>query len=112
MIYIASPYSHPDPAVREQRYEDVREYCALRITDGICVFSPIVYAHEMAKAHTMPTDAKTWERFNTTILRRCSQMIVLELSGWEESKGVRQEIIFANQLLIPVTHVRFRREDY
>ena len=24
MIYLASPYSHPDPFVREERYQEVR----------------------------------------------------------------------------------------
>ena len=31
MIYIASPNTHPDPAVRQQRFEDVCHYVADRM---------------------------------------------------------------------------------
>ena len=34
MIYIASPNTHPDPGVRQQRFEDVCHYVADRMLQG------------------------------------------------------------------------------
>ena len=38
VIYIASPYTHPDPAVRQRRFEDVCHYVAERMLQGAVVY--------------------------------------------------------------------------
>ena len=49
-IYIASPYSHPDKAVMQERYEDVLGYVGHALGNGLIVYSPIVHHHEVAQA--------------------------------------------------------------
>lgn len=102
MIYLASPYSHPDAAVRQLRFEKVRELTAELLKSGAVVFSPIVYGHMIATEFKLPGDAKYWFNFNRAILRHASSMIVYQLDGWRESKGVQQEISLATELGIPV----------
>lgn len=41
MIYLASPYSHPAPAVRQERYEAACAATATLTREGHPVFSPI-----------------------------------------------------------------------
>lgn len=113
MIYIASPYSG---TAEEQahRFLAVREYTAKLIQAGHVAFSPIVYAHEMAKELQMGTDAKTWASFNDEMIRLSEGMHVLKLPGWTMSKGVKAEIDLAQRLDLPVTYVSygFRNADH
>lgn len=63
MIYLASPYSDPDPAVREQRYEAACAATVAMLRAGHVVFSPIVHSHPLV-AYGLPTDWAFWQRVN------------------------------------------------
>jgi nucleoside 2-deoxyribosyltransferase len=97
MIYLASPYSHPDPAVRERRFRAACSAAALLLQAGHAVFSPIAHGHVLAE-HGLPTDWKFWQRYDREHLERCDEVIVLMLNGWEESAGVHGEIRQAHEL--------------
>lgn len=102
MIYLASPYSHIDPTVREQRYQEAFNAVGHFIfTANLPVFSPIVYCHKLAIEHSAGTDAATWERFNFAMLSRAQALYILCLPGYEYSIGVQKEINFAKDLRIP-----------
>ena len=99
MIYLASPYSHESVHIRRLRYRMATQYAAeCIITRQECVFSPIVYAHDMAELFNLPFDAATWAGFNDEMQKACSTLRVLKLPGWEESKGVTAEIALAESL--------------
>jgi len=51
--------------------------------------------HDMSIEHEMPTDWEFWERHCLAMLAACSKLIVLKLDGWEESRGVMAEMLFA-----------------
>lgn len=105
MIYLASPYTHQNKAIEEERYTVTMEVTAILISRGLPIFSPIVHCHPMAQQFDMPTDAKSWELYNGDFIRKASSMYVLTIAGWKESKGVTQEIILANRLAMPVHYV-------
>lgn len=105
LIYLASPYSHPDAAVREARYQAVIEYAAKAARVGQCVISPIAHWHPIAVAHSLPTPAADWEYINTQLIRHCAAVWVLKLDGWAESVGVEAEIALAYRLFVPVLYV-------
>jgi hypothetical protein len=102
MIYVASPYSDPDPAVREARYEAACRATADLIRRGTPVFSPIVYGHPLCR-YDLPTDWTFWQRLDLQYLAMCDEVIVLKLPGWEQSKGVQAEIAAARALGRPVS---------
>lgn len=101
MIYLASPYSHPDPAVREQRYQAACQATAALLRAGELVFSPIVHSHPLV-AFDLPTAWGFWESIDRAYLERCDEVVVLMLNGWEASVGVRAEIGIARALGKPV----------
>ena len=103
MIYLASPYSHINRRTQHERYLAVRAVVALLLPRNPTrpIFSPIVYAHEMAQEHGMATDARTWQLFNTHLLRKADELWVLTLPGWKESVGVQQELELACAAFIP-----------
>jgi Domain of unknown function (DUF1937) len=103
MIYLASPYSHPDPKVREARYNAALLCAANCIKNGQPVFSPISYGHPLNQIEPdLGTSAAAWREFNTEMLRHASQVIVLALEGWDQSVGVKAEIELARTLNIPI----------
>lgn len=103
LIYLASPYSHPNPAVRELRYEVARLATANLLREGLAVFSPIVYGKSMEKM--LGTDYLSWKRINDAMLEASTGMIVLKLDGWEESKGIAYEIDKAKMLGVSISYL-------
>lgn len=91
LVYLASPYSHPDAAVREARFQAVARHAAKLMRDGVNVFSPITHTHPIAQ-YGLPKGWAFWERYDRVMLGVCDRLIVLKLDGWEESKGVAVEI--------------------
>lgn len=104
MIYLASPYSHPDPAIRERRYRDVCRATASLIRAGVSVFSPIIHSHPL-EAYGLPSHWRFWEELDRDFLARCDRLAVLMLGGWETSIGVRAEIRIARELGKPVSYL-------
>lgn len=105
LIYLASPYSHPDPRVREQRFEAVvRASVRLMVETGAIVYSPIAASHPIAKASggSVRGDWRAWAELDRAIIAACSSVYVLALPGWEASEGVEEEIGIAHDLDIPV----------
>jgi hypothetical protein len=95
--YIASPYSHPEAAVREARFEAVSQFAAGLIKHGEVVFSPIAHSHPLAVKYDLAGDFDFWIHQNYGMLSKASKLLVLCLPGWEESRGVQAEIAFARQ---------------
>ena len=104
MIYLASPYSHPDPGVREQRYRAACHATAALLQADLIVFSPIAHSHALVE-YGLPTDWAFWERFDRAHLERCDLLLVLMLEGWKTSVGVQAEIRIAREMGKPVRYL-------
>ena len=104
MIYLASPYSHPDPAIRHERFRAACRAAAGLMRSGRTVFSPIVHCHPLVE-FGLPSDWAFWQRCDLEHLKRCDEVIVLTLEGWEASVGVQAEIQIATELGRPVSYL-------
>lgn len=96
-IYLASPYSHPDENVRHERYIAARNATATMLRQELFVYSPIVHCHDLVKSEAMPTDFPFWRDYNFAMLRPADALWVLCIPGWQESKGVMWERVFARK---------------
>lgn len=105
LIYLASPYTHEEAAVREQRFDAVCEYAAKLMRAGLHVFSPIAHGHAIAR-YNLPVEFDFWQGYCEKTLGRCDRVVVLQLDGWRESKGVTHEVKLAKRLRLPVEHVK------
>jgi len=97
-IYLASPYSHPDPAVRLDRYHRVALVAGKLMQEGYTVFCPIAHSHQIGIALNKPTDHAFWVAQDMPFLRAASSIYVLILDGWKESVGVAYEIALAYEM--------------
>ena len=107
LIYLAVPYSHPDPAIRQQRFEIVNQVAATLMREGLHIFSPISHTHPITTCGDLPTSWEFWKEYDEAMLARCVSLMVLMLSGWRESIGVRAEIRIAENLGLPVRFIKW-----
>jgi hypothetical protein len=105
LVYLAVPYSHPDPRVQEQRFLAVNKVAAKLMLEGVCVFSPISHTHPIAQAGEMPKGWEFWARYDFEILSKCRKLIVLKLGGWDKSVGVTAEIKLATELGLEIEYL-------
>jgi hypothetical protein len=73
------------------RYLAVMEACAHLFRQGIAVYSPILHWHQCAIMHKLPHHAEPWEVQNFDLLHKADEVAILQIEGWEESKGLRSE---------------------
>ncbi len=104
MIYLASPYSHPEATVRASRFRATCQAAAKLIQQGHLVFAPIAHSHPMTE-FGLPPDWRFWERHDVEFLRRCNELVVLKLDGWRESRGVQAEIDLALEMDLPIRYL-------
>jgi hypothetical protein len=67
MIYLASPYSHPDAEVRERRFDAACRAAAALICQGKTIFSPIAHSHAICR-YGVPLDWRFWQRHDRRYL--------------------------------------------
>ncbi len=109
MIYLASPYSHNDSTVREHRYREACRAVVHLLRQGCMVFSPVVHSHPLV-AFGLPSDWAFWERVDREHLKRCDDVVVLTLDGWQESVGLAAEIRIATELGKPFRYLTLEPE--
>jgi hypothetical protein len=105
LIYLAVPFTHPDKAVVEDRVRRVNIVAAKLMAQGKYVFSPISHTYPISLAGDLPGNWEFWEGFDTVMISRSSCLYVLMLEGWEESKGVNEEIKLAKAYDLPVVFI-------
>ena len=105
LAYLAIPYSHPDPLIREERFRAVNRVAARLMAGGMHVFSPISHTHPIAVEGDLPRGWEYWEAYDRVMLKACQKLIVLKLDGWDKSVGVAGEIAIAQELGIEVEYL-------
>ena len=101
MIYLSSPYSHPDPVVRAARFGSTCRLAAMFESAGDTVYSPVIHGDATAD-YDVPGDH--W-RPHREMLEACDDVVVLVIDGWEESTGLQAEIDLAEELGKPVLYM-------
>ena len=92
MIYLASPYSHPDPDVRHARFRSACHFAAQLAGDGHVVFCPIAHSVPMEKYGNLPGTWGFWQRQDLPMLDLARELHVAAFPGWKDSEGVQAEI--------------------
>lgn len=96
LIYVAGPYSEPDPILNTHRIVRIAD----RLLDA--GFVPLVPHLSVAWHLISPKPYQTWLEYDQHILARCDA--VLRVPG--DSKGAEAEARHAIDLGIPVIHPR------
>jgi nucleoside 2-deoxyribosyltransferase len=104
LIYLACPFSHPDKNVELQRYEIANRTAAGLMRAGLYIFSPLSHSFPIDKYVQMvgKKSHRFWMDQDLIVLRRCQLLMIINIDGTEESKGVVEEIEEATKLKLPV----------
>ena len=105
-LYLGQPYSHPTPHIMNLRFLEGERVAAEILRTGRSVYAPIVHNHRMAWRRQLPDDHDFWLRYCFDMLRKADALLVLEIEGWEESRGLNAEIGMAQVAGIPIHHLR------
>ena len=114
-LYIASPLTFVPMGghvtaeeihqIEKQRYQD-----ASKVTSDILVqlpdivpFSPIAYSYPLVKYCGTDVD---WLAIDKELLEVCDWMLILQLKGWEDSKGIDYESRVADAAGIPILYAK------
>ena len=119
LIYLASPYTNEDFAMRELRAKQVAKMAGYLIARGYQVFCPIAHSHYIANYSEVSAASaagegyektevhKLWMKLDLTMLERCDRLFIYMLEGWDTSKGLQEEIQYAEDNEIPVTYLDY-----
>ncbi len=99
LIYLAAPYTHPDPGISRRRLQRVNRYAAYLLSLQKLVFSPLSHGAQLGSADIPDS---VWYALGLRIMEGCDELHLLALDGWEDSDGVRMELERAWELDIPV----------
>ena len=114
LIYLASIYSVPHedgtkPTVQEMKERTLQatQKTAELMQKGYNVFSPLTHADPISDfiSEENRVDHDFWLKIDFDIIKRCDELWVYMLPGWERSYGISQEIIFAKDNNIPVKYI-------
>ena len=108
VVYLACPYTDPDPAVRKARFDAATTAAADLIRSGRIVYSPITMTHPIdmvlaGASNTLGSDY--WVAFDEAFMEMCSEMVVIRLDGWDRSNGIRREIAYFTEHKKPIRYV-------
>ena len=102
LYYLATPYSHPEPKMREARFIMACLVAGELMDHGLHVFSPISHSHPIACQWNLPKGWDFWGKQDLVMMDRCDEMIVIMAPGWDESKGIKEEMIYAEFKGMPI----------
>lgn len=111
-FYVASPYTDTDPKIRARRYEAVEKFAAFLCLQRVWAFVPIMHSHHMGLKHKLPYEFEFWNEWNQAMIRPSRGVIVFEIEGWDESRGIAAELEFAETLKLPIFHSKSEWPDY
>lgn len=117
IAYLASAYTRQSNLDRAFKTAAI---AASRLSiAGIPCFSPIVHGHVLVRAQGLDhTNPAVFAALNKKMLEVCSTLIVLNMDGWRNSEGIKEEIEYFEKMHKPIydcdpdTLVMKRRADF
>lgn len=102
--YMASPYTNY-PNGKDAAFEAAVENASLLTRAEIVVFSPIIHSHPLVRLghhHVW----EYWRDFDYAFICASKGVIVCKLPTWETSRGVQEEMTYADKLMKPVIYMQ------
>jgi hypothetical protein len=95
-VYISSPYTDNDPAVRAERVRENLRAMRYLLGRGYSPVSPVVLADRLIEDESgLPFGSRYWPVWNKDLIGGCRSLVVLPLPGWAAAEGVHDEAAYA-----------------
>ena len=106
ILYVAAPFTHREASTREHRFQVACRASALLMQSNICCFSPLSHSVPIVRyggKSLDELDSDFWLTMDIPFLERSDELLILGLGGWERSKCVLAEMLFALKNHKPIT---------
>lgn len=94
-IYLACPYSSSNKDTMLLRFRAACKYAGELMQQGYIVYSPLSHSVPIADQMDNHLDHAFWLRQDESFLEWADEIWVMDLPGWNQSKGVQYEIEWA-----------------
>jgi len=93
-IYLASPYSDPDPEVMRLRYQAVCKIVAelMQKHPDYLFFSPIAHSHGISVNGDLPGDHEYWLEIDRQWIDWADEVWIADMIRRDDSKGIAEEV--------------------
>ena len=102
VIFVAGVFNNYDKDIMRENIKRIAGYCAKLLDDDICCVSPVLFGVTILEYFNLPSTFSRWEKLSYDYIDMCTEMHVLCSPGWEKSRGVQSEIIYAEKTNKPV----------
>jgi hypothetical protein len=103
--YLSTPYTDYCQG-REAAFIHAAEAAATMLKRGAMVYSPIAHSHPIAEHGRLDAvDHDLWLTLDLAMLDRCDSLLVVQMPGWAESRGVAAEIAHAEKTGKPISYL-------
>jgi hypothetical protein len=107
LIYLAAPYTDPNPDVCEQRMAQFCIVDAHLCKQGLITVSPL--SKHWMKYHTnIPLTWDFWKTYSEKLMEKCDALYVIMLDGWDVSEGVLAEIELAKKMSLEIKYLDYQ----
>ena len=107
LVYVATPFTHDETVVENNRAALVGLVSAKLELAGISVFSPITHSEGLRKYAEFDGTYETWKKTDRLFVQKLDEIWILKIKGWRESEGVTDEIAWAVGHCKPVKYIVF-----
>ena len=114
LVYLASPYSHPNKAVEHKRYKQVTKAGAIikRDIPDVTLFLPITQSYHMVKEiPSLGGEFDKWKDDDLFMVNKSDELWVLLIDGWDKSIGVKAEIEYATKKKKKIRYIILKDDD-
>lgn len=104
MVIVTGAYSSKDANIKQQRVNAIANACVLLMLRGEISVSPLIFGLAIIEksGKNLPDTYEFWDKFCREYVAVSNKVYVLNMDGWEESNGTKDEIAEAKRLNIPV----------
>lgn len=103
LVFVAGPYGQ-DPEIKAARAQLIAQTCISLMHNGTIAISPLIYG--LGLIHHAGSELEdiydVWDMFCKTFVGVTKKFYVLDMTGWQMSKGIKDEMLKAYELKIPV----------
>lgn len=102
--YIATPFTLFHGGL-DEAWKEACRVTAEFIRRGVPVYSPIAHTHPVAiHGGIDPVDHALWMKADQAMMESASDLYVIQMPGWNESKGIEMEIEAFRKASKPITY--------
>lgn len=114
LVYLASPLTDDDPAVRKERTAAVGRACGWLMNNrqDFFFFSPVTHSDPIGRECSLPYVWEFWAAVDKCMLSRCDEIWITCLPGFKKSTGVNAERKIAAELGLPCKFVIPSKDGY